>query len=191
MDCWTSRIALSLLLCAIWPACRRVPAGPASPPTPEALCSALLAAAQTGDAAAVYGLLDTKSRWSIMSVFQDQQKICSLVRGTYPKDRQARELERCHLADGKKDDGAFFVAYANADRVMERLARLIASKPPAARPIGPDRAVLEIQGTRIDTCREGAHWTFCGLRPELEKWKVKTARDVATIRESAETFRTR
>jgi hypothetical protein len=151
-------------------ACRGKPPDP--PPSPEAAWRQLSVAARAGSAERVWTLLDTESRWSLMSIFKDQQRICALVRAHYPKERQGRELERCRLSDGARDAQALFAAWAREQHALEAVAKL---------PVDG--------GARAELCREGSGWLYCGLRATLAELKLKTARDAAAIQENAEAFR--
>jgi len=166
----------ALLLCSLlWlsagPGCSGRGAQSAAPKSPEQAAAELQRLARAGDAGGVYELLDQDSRWSLMSIHKDQHAICALVRASYPKERQARELERCRLADRARDAKAMFAAYARQEAL---LAKLAGQAPP-----------------RAELCQDGAGWRYCGLRAELERLKVKTARDAASIRENAEAFKGR
>ena len=175
--------ALALfVICLV--ACVRQP----GPRSPEEAFSALGQAARAADLGRLFELLDKGTRWSIMSVFKDQQQTCSLVRAHYPKDRQPRELRRCQLAAGAPDAKAFFVAYARKHHqaIVEPLARMTAVK---ARHGSGTRVELEIAGVRLPFCEEDGLWAYCGLHERFDRLKVKTARDLSMVRENIEAYR--
>lgn len=176
-------LAVAALLAAL-AGCRAPSRAPVSP---EAALHALADAARAGDLARLYGLLDTPSRWSLMSAYKDQLKLCSLVRAHYPKERQRHELERCRLADGARDVESLFAAWAAERRVVAALAKLPADGKPS---VAGERATLP-GAPAVVLCREGEGWLYCGLRDELEQLKLKAARDVATIQENVEAYRGR
>ena len=112
-----SRRPLVLLLVVLGLLCcrRREPDRPAL--TPQQALSRTMQAAGSVSLTHLFELLDEKTRWSIMSVYKDQQKMCELIRTHYPKQVQARELRRCHLAASSRDVAAFFAAGWN-DRAL-------------------------------------------------------------------------
>lgn len=136
----------------------------------------------------IYDLLDNESRWSLMTILRDQRAICDLVRTQYPQNRQARELLRCQLSARAKDARDLFEAYARAYQVLTPLEHLssISKKQGTF-----DRVEIESQGVKLMFCREGAGWFFCGLRSQLEALKVKSARDLISIKENADSFKGR
>jgi hypothetical protein len=176
-------LAVAALLAAL-AGCRTPSRAPASP---EAALHALVDAARAGDLAKLYGLLDTPSRWSLMSVYKDQLKLCGLVRAHYPKERQRNELARCRLADGARDVESLFSTWARERGLAATLAKLPAAGKPS---VAGERATLP-GAPAVILCREGEGWLYCGLRDELERLKLKAARDMATIQENVEAYRGR
>ena len=143
----------------------------APPPVPanaEQVLDQLKAAAAKGDWGRVFDLLDRDSRWSLISLHKARVEACGLVRANYPKARRARALERCAEAAHHKDARAHFIAGG------ERLP-----------PLG-DLAGAKVQN--LTFCQTGGLWGFCGLREQYRQLKVKAARDLAVVRESAEAF---
>jgi hypothetical protein len=192
----SSTVVVGLLLMAVVSCRRSHPAEAPLPTTPEATLEALGRAAQGGDAARLWGLLDRTSRWSLMSVQRDLREVCALVRASYPSAQQARELQRCRQAAEAKTAEELFIAYAKGQGLLQPLARVGAP--------GPRRGtgdVLEIEsgGTRVALCREQRRerreertgWAFCGLREHLEALKLKAARDLVMVRENAESYKGR
>ena len=137
--------------------------GPRSRARAETL---LRQAVKARDPGLIYDLLDQQSRWSVISIHKDLGKICSLVKTHYPKQRQARELQRCAGAARSRDARAYLAA-------LPWTAELL-------RPLQGD----SIQGL----CQQGGAWSYCGLGDGLGRLKVKSARDLATTRENADTF---
>lgn len=165
--------------------CRR-PASPALPRTPE---QALAALARAGDdGAALFDLLDQQSRWSVMSVHRDLRKVCELVRQSYPKDRQAREITRCRAAETADDARAFFAGQARGWGLLATLEGLSGTE---SLPGSGDRRTAQGKHGPVSLCQDGEGWGYCGAREALEAMKVKTARDLATVQENAEAFRGR
>jgi len=158
------------------------------PSSPEQTVRELGEAARAQDPVRLFRLLDTESRWSLMSVHKDLLKLCGLVRAHYPKQRQAHELQRCRLADSARDPQAMFALWAKERGLATSLAKLPADAKPT---VAGERATLESAGLRAELCRATEGWTYCGLREELERLKLKAARDVATIQENVEAYRGR
>jgi hypothetical protein len=158
--------------------------------TPEQVLEAIVEAVRT-DAGAkkVYDLLDTETRFSIMSAHKDLQRICSLVRNHYPKRLQAREVRRCDLASRAENARVWFVAYARKHRLLEHLERAQKTSTRHGSAQG-NRVELQSAGQRLAFCREEEGlWTYCGLRRQFERLKVKTARDLTTVAENVEAYK--
>jgi hypothetical protein len=192
----SSTVVVGLLLASAVSCRRPRPAEVPLPTTPEAALQALGRAAQEGDAARLWVLLDQTSRWSLMSVQRDLREICNLVRGSYPREQQARELQRCRQAAEAKTAEELFVAYAKAQRLLQPLARIGA---PGPRRGAGDSLEIESGGTRVALCREQrreareerAGWAYCGLRAHLDAMKLKAARDLVTVQENVESYKGR
>ncbi len=168
-----------------------------SRPTPESAVAALARAG--GDAAQLYDLLDQDSRWSVISVHRDLRTICELVRAQYPKDRQAPELHRCRPAELARDPRAFFVSQAAGWGLLGGLSGLTGKETPQGS--GEQRTVPRAGGPPLLLCQTpaegkpssapGTSWAYCGAHEELERLKLKTARDLASVQENAEAYRGR
>lgn len=155
--------------------------------TAEALAR-LQAAVSSDKPGVVWELLDKNTQWSLMSVHKDQRKTCELVRASYPKQRQVRELRRCHVAEAAPDAKAFFIALARQDRAsfLEAIARF---RAPGKAQSGEREALLSDGARTLSFCMEEQAWTYCGLREHVDQLKVKAARDLATVRENIEAFK--
>jgi hypothetical protein len=180
----STRAALLALVCAAAGGCRRGASPPPLPP-PEAALEAL--AQVGGDGARLFDLLDQQSRWSVMTVHRDLRHLCELVRAHYPKDRQARELARCHAAEAAPEPRDFFGRQANAWGVLRGLQGLTGKE--GLEGSGEQRTVKGLRPPVI-LCR-GPDWSYCGLREELERIKLRTTRDLATVQENVEAYRGR
>ncbi len=156
--------------------------------TVEATFRDLIRTAQDKSSDRLFDLLDTESRWSIMSLVKDQKTICELVKSYYPQNLQARELTRCQLAAQSKDVKAYFAAYVKANRLLVPLDHL--GEIEATQREG-DRMEVKSQGQRLVFCKEGQTWGYCGLRADLDRQKIKAARDLFTVKENVETFKGR
>lgn len=163
--------------------------GQVPPRSPAEALGRLQAAVKADKPGAVWELLDKNTQWSLMSVHKDQRKTCELVRASYPKQRQVRELRRCHAAEVAPDAKAFFIALARRDRAafLERIVRFKA--PGKAEGAGQRETSLSDGVNRLAFCREEQAWGYCGLRDHVDQLKVKAARDLATVRENIEAFR--
>ncbi|MBK6847567.1 MAG: hypothetical protein IPG96_08550 [Proteobacteria bacterium] len=173
--------ALALLSLAL--GCRR-----AQPMRAEEVFVALGEAARRGDTKTVFDLLDQQSQWSLMSAFRAQQQQRDNVLAYYPPARQAGELQRTQLLVGVKDVAGYWAAYCRSSGTLGRLARLGAA--PGADPKG-ERVAWRSGGEDVALCREGARWTYCGLREALEQLKLKATRDLETVREGVESYKGR
>jgi len=173
-------VVLGLLCCR-----RREPDRPAL--TPQQALSRTMQAAGSVSLTHLFELLDEKTRWSIMSVYKDQQKMCELIRTHYPKQVQARELRRCHLAASSRDVAAFFAANVKQDRGL--IDPLLQFTAPGRQEGSGTKVELVSQGRRLAFCKEDGGWGYCGLRERVERLKVKSARDLTTVRENSESYR--
>ena len=167
--------------------CKRCPP-PRRPTTAAEAAQVLANIGREGDARRLFEFLDQESRWSMMTIYRDQRAICSTVRAQYPKERQARELQRCSLAERSSEVGEFFAAYVWAHRLLAPLAKL---DPQQAAKATGDRVELGAQGSRVTLCRDAGVFAYCGLRTELEQLKVKTSRDLETVKENGAAFKAR
>ena len=175
-------VALLALLCALVGGCRR------GAPPPLATAEAVLEGlARVGsDGGRLFDLLDQQSRWSVMTVHRDLRRLCELVRAHYPKDRQLRELARCQVAEAAPEARAFFSRQANEWAVLARLQGLTGKEG-----LEGSGELRTVKGhPALVVCR-GPDWGYCGLREELERIKLKTTRDLATVQENAEAYRGR
>jgi hypothetical protein len=192
------RVRLFLLVGLLLGGCQRAgsPVKVALPTTPEEAFAELTRAARQGDGGRLYALLDNDSRWSLMSIQRDQREICAIVRSTYPKEHQERELARCRQAAMAKDVEAYFVSYAAGQRLLAPLAAL---GKMGRRSGSGARVEIEAERGRVAVCeeqrkedgRELRGWVYCGLRPQLEAAKIKAARDLTSVRENAESYKGR
>lgn len=173
----------ALVLLPLGVACRQ-----ATPMRAAEVFSALGEAARRGDAATLFGLLDQQSQWSLMSAYRAQRQQRDAVLAYYPAERQARELQRTQLLAGVSDVAGFCAAYYRSSGTLAALARL--GPAPAAEPQG-ERVVWRSGDVEVALCREGGRWTYCGQRAALEQLKLKSTRDLETVRESVEGFRGR
>jgi hypothetical protein len=158
------------------------------PQTPEQAFAAVTAAAKEGDtgAAHVYTLLDEKSRWSAISAHKDRRAICALIKAHYPQQSRKREMRRCSLAARAKTTKAWFAAHARRERLLAPLAALTRVE---GRSDKGDRVTLSSGGHKLAFCKQEGAWTYCGLREHIEQLKLKSARDLTTVRENAEAYK--
>ncbi len=165
---WTLILLLATGLCS---ACsgKKAREKPAGPRTRDQAAALLAQAVKDKDPGKVFDLLDKQSRWSAISIHKNLKQICALVRSHYPRQRQARELERCAAAARSKDARAYLASLPWTDALLSPLS-------------GAGQADKGL-------CREddGA-WSYCGLDKGLQRIKIKSARDLATTRENADSF---
>jgi hypothetical protein len=165
------RLLLALSLCALVGGCSsNKKQQVVLPKTPAQALSELRRAVGEDDTRRIYQLLDQTSRWSVMTIYRDLRSICHLVRQHYPRERQARELERCRDADQAPKPELYFGKLARTQRLLEPLRGAAG---------GQERL-------RRALVREGGAWTYSGLKTRLEEIKLKVSRDLQTVRESAE-----
>ena len=129
--------------------------GQVLPKSPAEAIVRLQAAVKADRPGTVWDLLDKNTQWSLMSVYKDQRKTCELVRASYPKQRQVRELRRCHAAEVAPDAKAFFIALARQDRAsfLEPIARF--KGPGKVEGGGQREASLSDGATKLAFCNEG------------------------------------
>lgn len=161
----------------------KAPLAPEPPATPEQCLAQLQTAEAKGQWWLVFSLLDRESRWSLMSVYKARAEECRLVRAHYPEHRRGRELARCQAVAAHKDTRTYFVAGGARMAPLGELARL---GKVAGRTGSGDQITLTAGGTPLPFCRDHGEWGFCGLRQQYKQLKVKAARDLAVVRESAE-----
>lgn len=153
----------------------RKPEAVVGPGTAAEVHAAVRAAASAKDYGALYDLLDRGSRWSVMSTHKNLKLTCGLVRTHYPTRRRPRELERCRAAARAATPRAFFAGLSQDQRLRKFVAAL---------PVKPAAA-----GSAL--CQDHGRHRYCGLRAELSRRKVKSARDLALTRENAEGYQSR
>jgi hypothetical protein len=156
--------------------------------SPEQAFTAVTAAANQGDqgAAHIYTLLDERSRWSAISVHKDLRAICALIKAHYPQQGRKREMRRCSLAARAKTTKAWFAAHARRERLLTPLAGLTRVEQRSDK---GDRATLRSGGHELAFCKQEGAWTYCGLREHFDQQKLKSARDLTTVRENAEAYK--
>ena len=163
------RVLTPIIVLTLFFGCSQRAEDPKDEPRSKQRTATLLSAAvQAKDPGKIYDLLDRQSRWSMISVHKDLRRICSLVKTYYPSGRRARELERCADAFRHREPRAYM---AN----MAWTAALLA-------PLSSGGAAAQ------GLCKRDNQWSYCGLGPGLTSLKLKTARDLATTRENADTF---
>ena len=145
-----------------------------TPRTAEQTLAALTGAVQQKKMGSVFVLLDQQSRWSVMTIHKNLKQVCSLVRSRYPKQRQARAMERCAAAAGATDARAYFVSLTAVGPVQAALASLASGGPQTAR--------------KVLCQQKQGRWSYCGLRKPLQQLELKSARDLQSTRENADTF---
>ncbi len=161
------RVLTSMMLLPLILGCSQRSGKPEDVPRSKDQATALLrAAVQARDPGKVYDVLDRQSRWSMITVHKNLRQICSLVKTHYPAARRARELERCSAAARHREPRAYMAS--------------LAWTAPLLAPLSGD-------GAR-GLCKRDGQWSYCALGPGMQKLKLKTARDLATTRENADTF---
>jgi hypothetical protein len=158
---------------------------PLRAPTPEQGLAELARAG--GDARLVFDVMDQDSRWSVITAHRDLRAICQLVRAHYPKDRQPRELRRCQTAEAVREPRDFFASQASGWGLLGGLSGLTGKEPLQGQ--GDRRTVARPGQPALIFCRNGADWSYCGAREELERLKVKTSRDLASVQENTEAYK--
>jgi hypothetical protein len=160
---------------------------PPSAATPELALADLARAG--GDPKLLFDVMDQASRWSAITVHRDLRTICQLVRAHYPKDRQARELQRCQAADSVREPRDFFAGQAAGWGLLAGLSGLTGKEPLQGQ--GDRRTVARPGQPALVFCRTDNAWSYCGPREELERLKVKTSRDLASVQENADAYKGR
>ncbi|MCA9664265.1 MAG: hypothetical protein KC503_01720 [Myxococcales bacterium] len=155
--------------------------------SPEKAHAAIAAAAREGDHLRVFAMLDRKTRWSVMSCYRDKRSTYRLVSAHYPEARRAAELRRVARAQKAADAPSYFAALARGEKLLDALKTAPARAKRAGS--GASRVELVAGGQRFAYCREVEGWAFCGLRERLSKMQLRAARDLVSVRESAETYR--
>ena len=166
--------------------CKINPTGQALAPSPEEAYAKLAEASKAGQAGVIYDLMSTTSRWAVMSIFKDQKTMCGLIQEHYPADRQAAELRRCKGAYEAKDERAFFEVMARELDLFKSLKHLGKMGTVSKK---DKRAEIGGGADKVAFCQEEKGWGYCGLEAWLERIKVRTARDLTSVKENAAAFK--
>ena len=143
----------------------------------------LLDSLRTADPTHVLSLLDTETRWSIMSAYRSRRAARSHISRQYQGQRRLERLRRFDLAQAPTI-AQFFGAYATRHHLLVSLRRKPENRAPLIDNTGL-RAIAYVDGGKLDLCKEkSVGWTFCGFRTHFEKLKIRSARDFDTIRAS-------
>ena len=169
-------------------ACRKPqpPVEPVRPPASPELClERMVKAARGGAWDEVYKLIGQDSRWSHISWFTSLKEACRLVRAHYPEARRARALQRCEAAARHKEAEDYFAAGGGRLPPLDKLAR---SGKVTRRQGGQGKVTLLVGSTAFDFCPEKVGWAYCGLRAAFHQLKLKSARDLASVKENVELY---
>jgi len=136
--------------------------------TPDEALARLRDAAERGEAAQAFDLLDEQTRWSIESTWKYQQLCFKVIEEDYPGEAQAQALGRLIDADSP---AGFFRAY---EARYHQLAGL--------------RARLATAGVKDFVRDRWGRYGYVGLREPWEDIKQRASKDLETVRRDAQTY---
>jgi len=179
------RIAMMALVLAATSGCTR------GPKTPEQAFQQLERAIAAGDAAAVYGLVDQQTRWSIQSALKDQRLQRTIITAKYPDAEAQKALATLRAAE-ETDAAQYFKRVNDERRVVEAYRKRLGSvSGPIKNKIdGPDAAWVARQDGmpfHFAKNRDGS-WGWMELRGDWELEKDRAQHAVTTVQENAKLY---
>jgi hypothetical protein len=160
------------------------------PRTVEGTLELLAAAADAGDAQAVYPLLDRRARAALNSIVLDRQRAARMIRAEYPPQERAPALAALGDALDAADPAILFARRCPPSCLREIAVRLGA--PAQVRNAGPELEVTTQRGTTLRLFRDrerrvGLVWRTA----ELDRERLQANRELAQIAHNAEVYRRR
>jgi hypothetical protein len=175
-------MALALLVAA---GCSR------GPKTPEQAFQQLERAVAAGDAAAVYGLVDQHTRWSIQSALKDQRLMRTIITAKYPEAEAQKALATLRAAE-ETDPAQYYKRVNDERRVVEAFRKRLGSVsgPIKSKIDGPDAVWVARQDGmpfHFAKNRDGS-WGWSELRGDWELEKDRAQHGVKTVQENAKLY---
>jgi hypothetical protein len=179
------RIAMMALALVTAAGCTR------GPKTPEQAFRQLERAIAAGDAAAVYGLVDQSTRWSIQSALKDQRLQRTIITAKYPEAEAQKALATLRAAE-ETDPAQYFKRINDERHVVEAYRKRLGSvSGPIMNKIdGPDAMWVARQDGmpfHFSKNRDGS-WGWSELRGDWELEKDRAQHAVQTVQENAKLY---
>jgi hypothetical protein len=179
------RIAMMALALAAVAGCTR------GPKTPEQAFRDLERAIASGDAVAVYGLVDQPTRWSIQSALKDQRLQRTIITAKYPEAEAQKALAMLRAAE-ETDPAQYFKRINDERHVVEAYRKRLGSvSGPIKNKIdGPDAMWVARQDGmpfHFSKNRDGS-WGWSELRGDWELEKDRAQHAVQTVQDNAKLY---
>jgi hypothetical protein len=147
-------------------------------------------AVESDDRAALYRVIDRRSRAALVSVVKDRQTAARAIRADYPAGEQAPALRSLGDAAQVEDAAALFARRCDAQCVAELGANLGA--PVSESPAGDELQVRTAAGrdVRLFKGRDGL-WGLVWRTQELSDERLRAARERLQIEANADVYRRR
>jgi hypothetical protein len=179
------RIGMMALALVVAAGCTR------GPKTPEQAFLQLERAIAAGDAVAVYGLVDQKTRWSIQSALKDQRLERTIISAKYPEAEAQKALASLRAAE-ETDPAQYFKRVNDERHVVEAFRKRLGSvSGPIKNKIdGPDSAwVAREDGMpfHFSKNRDGS-WGWMELRGDWDLEKDRAQHAVKTVQDNAKLY---
>lgn len=142
------------------------------------------------ECAELFGLLDQKSRWAVISLVRDANEVAKLVEAHYPANRRARALARVSLARSSSGPAEWLAGYCRKRDLLKLLAPLAAQKKSISRE--KNRAIISIEGgKRLHFFKDPyGRWGCTALKKRLKKEQIRMANVLKATRENARLYQT-
>jgi hypothetical protein len=147
-------------------------------------------AVEADDRAALYRVIDRRSRAALVSIVKDRAAAARAIRADYPPDQRAAALQALGDAVGVADASALFVRRCDARCVAELGASLGA---PVAETVSGDELLVRTAAGRDVRLFQGRDrlWGLVWRTQELSEERLRAARERLQIEANAAVYRRR
>jgi hypothetical protein len=136
----------------------------------------------------LYGLIDEKSRWAVMSLVRDARAADDLIQKHYPKSRQRGALARVSPAN-ETSPQEWLTHYCRTRNLMKPLAALGLS-PKEKHKKGSRYRVVTTKGRELVFLRDKyGRWGCNALRKHLKREQIRMANILKITKENVSQFR--
>lgn len=165
--------------------------GPPDPRTVEGTLAYISRAVEREAPEELYKVIDERSRHAMISIVSDRREAARLVRESYPPGERAAALAA--LGDAAEVETAAQLFGRRCDEACRRAIGESVGAPAEVREEGPMTVVTTVRGTKVRLYRGSPNgWYGLEWHPdELAAERNRANRDLAIIRENAETFERR
>lgn len=166
------------------PACRKTK----TKPTAKEQYASWRKAIKNKRCGALYGLIDEKSRWAVMSLVRDARATADLIRKHYPKSRQRGALARVRPAD-ETSPKEWLTHYCRTRKLLETLAPL-GLPPKTKEKKGSRLEVVTAEGREVVFLRDKyGRWGCNALYDLLKREQIRMANILKITKENASQFK--